>query len=222
MCGRYTVTKAQEVLGMFFGAEFSERHVPIYNASPGQRLPVILDRDARQIRPALWGITPSWPGRRSRLLINARSEGIERSRTFREAFRGRRCLVVADGFYEWRSTGDGKQPYRIVARDGRPFAFAGLWEEIQGQPAYVVLTTSANAVMRPIHGRMPVILAPGQWEAWLDKNLGTSGLAPPTDAASEAGLSVYRVSVAVNSPRNQGPELILPADDPTEPTLFPT
>ena len=162
MCGRYTATAAQEVIEDYFGAEFSETHIPVFNASPGQHLPVVLNIAPSKIQRALWGIKPEWKDRPSRLLINARAETVNQRPTFRESFRQRRCLVIADGFYEWKATKEGKQPYRIMLKTGEPFAFAGIWQEGAGEPAYVILTTEANKVTQPIHDRMPVILERGE------------------------------------------------------------
>ena len=107
MCGRYTATAAQEVIEDYFGAEFSETHLPVFNASPGQHLLVVLNIAPGKIQRALWGIKHEWKDRPSRLLINARAETVNQRPTFRESFRQRRCLVIADGFYEWKATKEG-------------------------------------------------------------------------------------------------------------------
>jgi putative SOS response-associated peptidase YedK len=212
MCGRYTASAAQAVIEDYFGAEFSENHIPAYNASPGQHLPAIRDLDVRKIVPMLWGIKPSWGKQPPRLLINARSETVNQRPTFRQSFRERRCLIVADGFYEWQATQQGKQPFRIMLATGEPFAFAGIWQEIAGELAYVILTTEANRVMRPIHERMPVILERKLLLSWLDPDLpereALEFLGPcPADA-----ITVYPVSRAVNSSKNQSPDLIEPLE----------
>ena len=121
MCGRYTATAAQEVIEDYFEAEFSETHIPVFNASPGQHLPVVLNITPGKIHRALWGIKAEWKDRPSRLLINASAETVHQRPTFRESFRQRRCLVIADGFYEWKATKEGKQPYRIVLKTGEPW-----------------------------------------------------------------------------------------------------
>ena len=108
MCGRYTVAKDQETLSLYFGAEFSKTHRPIFNASPGQHLPVILDVEPQKIQPVSWGITVDLRDQHRHMLINARSETVDQRPTFRDAFRQRRCLVVADGFYEWQAIALGK------------------------------------------------------------------------------------------------------------------
>ena len=210
MCGRYTIAKDQEALSGYFGAEFSETHRPIYNASPGQGLPVILDVEPNKIQSAFWGITTDLQGRPRRMLINARSETVDRMPTFRDAFRQRRCLVIADGFYEWQATGLGKQPYRIVLNANEPFAFAGIWQECQGKPAYVILTTEANTVTRPIHDRMPVILERDKRVPWLDRDRPISDALKLLAPHSECAMRAYPVSTAVNNSSNQGQELIDP------------
>ena len=210
MCGRYTVTEEQEVLSLHFGAQFSEAHLPIYNASPGRRLPIILGAEPRKIRNALWGIRSRSPGPQRRVLINARAETASRSPTFRHALRHRRCLVIADGFYEWQATESGKQPYRITLETGEPFAFAGVWRECGGEPAYVILTTAANALIRPIHDRMPVIVRRHQIGLWLDPERAGHDLTRVFRPYPERGMRAYLVSAAVNNSKNEGRELIHP------------
>ena len=209
MCGRYTATAAQAAIEDYFGAEFSETHIPLYNASPGQYLPVILDIEAGNIAPVLWGIKPSWGKQPSRLLINARSETVNQRPTFRESFQKRRCLIISDGFYEWQATREGKQPFRIVLKTGEPFAFAGIWQEVDGRPAYVILTTEANGVMRPIHERMPVILRRPQLASWIDSGLPERAALKLLGPCPDEVLTAYPVSQAVNSSRNQSPDLIV-------------
>ena len=222
MCGRYTVSKGQEVLGEFFGAEFSETHLPIYNASPGQRLPVILDAEPGKIRSVLWGIKAQWEGRSARMLINARAETVNRLPRFRDCFRQRRCLVFADGFYEWKATREGRQPYRIALKTEEPFALAGIWQETGGEPAYVILTTDSNAVTRPIHDRMPVILERREHGPWLDRDLPVPDVLNLLDPYPEGAMRAYEVSRAVNSSKKDDPDLIEPVSSSTtrSPLLF--
>ena len=210
MCGRYTVAKDQTTLSLYFGAEFSKTHRPIFNASPGQHLPVILDVEPHNIQPAFWGIITDFQDRPRRLLINARSETVDQRPTFRDAVQQRRCLVVADGFYEWQATALGKQPYRMVLNANEPFAFAGIWQKYQGKPAYVILTTEANTVTRPIHDRMPVILERDKLVPWLDRDRPVSDVLTLLAPHSECAMRAYPVSTAVNNSSNQGQELIDP------------
>ena len=177
-----------------FGAEFSETHIPIFNASPGQHLPVVLNIAPGKIQRAFWGIRPEWKDRPSRLLINARAETANQRLTFRESFRQRRCLVIADGFYEWKAAKEGKQPYRIVLKTGETFAFAGIWQEVAGEPTYVILTTDANKVTRPIHDRMPVILERDEKELWLDQELPAEDVLKLLSPYPDDAMTAYRVS----------------------------
>ena len=149
-------------------------------------------------------------------LINARGEGIAASRMFGEAFRKRRCLVPADGFYEWRQGEGGKQPFYFRMKDGRLFAFAGLWEQWQKAPGQVVescaiLTTEANELARPIHDRMPVIIAPSDFERWLDPRVRNVELIQPLLRPYPPDeMTAYPVSTWVNDPRHQGPSCAAP------------
>ena len=210
MCGRYTITMDPDLMGRYYGAGFLETPRPVFNASPGQSLPVILDAEPGTIRPAYWGFFVEFPGRSRRMLINARAETAHRHPTFRDTFRRRRCLVVADGFYEWKATAKGKQPYRVVPEREGPCTFAGLWQEAEDGPAYVILTTAASPGLSAIHDRMPVMLARDQLARWLDPGCGTDELRGLARPSTGGAIRFYPVSKAVNSSRNQGPELIVP------------
>ncbi|MCH7795368.1 MAG: SOS response-associated peptidase, partial [Proteobacteria bacterium] len=171
-----------------------------------------------------WGLIPAWAkdpaiGNRT---INARAETVAEKPAFRAAFRERRCLIVADGFYEWKTEAGGKQPYRITLVDGGPFALAGLWERWAGPhggeaiESCTIVTTEANARLRAIHPRMPVILAPDAFDPWLDPETpGAEAEALLVPYPSEA-LTHYRVSPRLNSPANDDPALIEPLDAPAE------
>ena len=163
-----------------------------------------------------WGLIPFWAKDRSigSRMINARAETVVDKPSFRDAFRRRRCLVLADGFYEWRRTGSGKRPMRVALRSREPFAFAGIWsmwKDTEGNPipTCAIITTSANELLSPIHHRMPVILPREMEGLWLDRSIQDPGalrgvLTPYPDDAMEA----YEVSTLVNSVANDGPELI--------------
>lgn len=210
MCGRYTITMDPDLMGRYYGAGFLEAPRPVFNASPGQRLPVILDAEPGTIRLAYWGFFVEFPGRSRRMLINARAETVHRHPTFRDSFRCRRCLVVADGFYEWKATATGKQPYRVVPEREGPCTFAGLWKEVEDGPAYVILTAAASPGLRAIHDRMPVMLARDQLAQWLDPGCGTDELRRLARPSTGGAIRFYQVSKRVNSSRNQGPELVVP------------
>jgi putative SOS response-associated peptidase YedK len=166
-----------------------------------------------------WGLVPPWAedqkiGNR---LINARAETAAGKPSFRAAFKRRRCLVPADGFYEWQKVGRAKQPYYIRLKDGAPFAFAGLWEHWQGADGEIIesctlLTTEANDLMRPIHERMPVMLKPEDFGRWLDRDAPAGkALAALLCPYPAEAMTAYPVSAHVNNPRNDGPACVAPA-----------
>ncbi len=219
MCGRYTLATPVEALAEEFGVAGPLPEIPpSYNLAPTQEVAVVLVDGERRLEMLRWGLIPSWaddPQIGSRM-INARSETVSEKPSFRGAFRKRRCLIPADGFYEWQRTGNGKQPYHIHAKDGSPLAFAGLWENWSGDGEEIrsctILTTEANKVVGEIHHRMPVILAPENYEMWLDPDLHDADrLTPlPTPYPSEA-LEAYPVSRFVNNPSNDDERCVEPA-----------
>jgi putative SOS response-associated peptidase YedK len=169
--------------------------------------------EGRELAYLRWGLIPAWaddPSSGDRL-ANARSETAATKPSFRRAFRPRRCLAVADGFYEWRRTDGRKQPYFVGLRGDRPFGLAGLWErwEKGGEPVEpcTILTTEANELMRPIHGRMPVIVPPDQYGLWLDPRCqDAEKLAMLLRPYPSKDMVAYRVSTAVNNPKNDAPQ----------------
>ena len=195
MCGRYSITTDPDALRLIFGVRVVQNLIPRWNVAPTQEVPVVReDRGgARELTIMRWGLVPSWSkdiGIGAKL-INARAETVAEKPTFRAAFRHRRCLVPADGFYEWQAIGGRKQPWRVVRHDRAPFAFAGLWELWEGTgegsalETFSIVTTEANATLRNIHSRMPVMLfEEAQFKTWL---AGTppeaSALTAPCDPA---------------------------------------
>lgn len=176
MCGRFTLFADPDRLAERFEASLPEAGLqPRYNAAPTQHLPVILNEDPSAIQLLQWGLIPFWakdPAIGSRM-INARAETLAEKPSFRTAFKKRRCLVLADGFYEWMKTPDGKQPMRITLASGEPFAMAGLWESWDapdGSPlrTFTIVTGQPNTLVAPIHDRMPAILLPEHEAIWLD------------------------------------------------------
>ncbi len=182
MCGRYTQLRPwAELVRLYRLADgaIALNLGPRYNIAPSENVPIVrlrADGGGAQLVEARWGLVAPWAkdtGSRARA-INARAETVERLPSFRAAFSRRRCLVVADGFYEWRKRVDGsKQPYYLTLPDDRPFAFAGLWEAWRSPDgerleSFTIIVTLANAFLRPIHERMPVILEPEHFDAWLD------------------------------------------------------
>ena len=220
MCGRYTMSIPAETLARHFGLDAVPDVAPRFNIAPTQAAAVVRLSTAREV-PVLdflrWGLVPAWAKDASGAgrLINARAETAADKPSFRSAFRHRRCLVPADGFYEWRTEGGAKQPYRITRPDGAPIAFAGLWERWgkgdEPLETFTILTTAANAVLQPLHDRMPVIVDPIDFALWLDPTATDPALverllvAPPDDA-----LTYYPVGRAVNSVGNDDPSLVAP------------
>jgi putative SOS response-associated peptidase YedK len=217
MCGRYTVSADPEQLAERFSAVLPPGLLqPRYNAAPTQQLPVLLNEDERQIQLLRWGLVPHWAKTPSTdySMINARAETVEQKPTFREALHKRRCLVLADSFYEWQKTATGKIPMRIMLKSGEPFAFAGLWEAWQDRAtgevlrSFTIITTNANELISPIHNRMPVIFLPKDENAWLDNQAAPDawlGLLHPYAADL---MKTYPVSARVNSPANDDPSLV--------------
>jgi putative SOS response-associated peptidase YedK len=214
MCGRYTLMKLADLLKLIpwlqVPAEILERQSR-YNVAPSQVMPIIVSADDRaQLHTAKWGFVPSWTKGKPKLQpINAKSETVATSGMFRRAFQQRRCLVPADGFYEWQGVKPPKQPYFIRMRDASPFAFAGLWERShpEGPEAletFTILTTTPNELLKPIHNRMPVIIPLDRYRQWLGGEQPQE-LLKPYDADA---METFPISTRVNNVRNEGPELI--------------
>lgn len=226
MCGRFTLTIEQEALSAAYGVErLLLDHQPRYNIAPTQDVAVLLGGDAgRRIEAFRWGLVPSWakdPGIGNRM-INARSETVSQRPSFRTAWKHRRrCLILADGFFEWKNPRKGKgakEPYWIHLEDRRPFGFAGLWEIWKGEGKEVqsctILTGPPNELVKPIHDRMPVILGdPEEWEAWVDPEVPPEEVEELFRPYPEDQMAAHQVSTYVNSPRNQGPECVELMDD---------
>lgn len=220
MCGRFTLQISPEHLAEIFGLIVIPAFPPRYNIAPSQQIVVIRQNGDRQNRLDLmrWGLIPPWADDMSigSKMINARSETVHETHSFRHAIRHRRCLIPASGFYEWVAEGKTKKPLYIHMRDGSPMVFAGLWErwkspEKQVVESCTILTTSSNSLVAPLHERMPVILHPQEYNRWLDREITDPAklqtLYQPYPADM---LNVYEVSTAVNSPRIDLPDLILP------------
>lgn len=222
MCGRYLVENFEEISETLKDLSFLQTFnvEPNWNAAPSQQLPVIILVDGTlEMRLMHWGLIPSWtkPGEKPKVTpINARSETIAEKPMFRNLVKHRRCIVPANGFYEWKRTGGPKQPYLIHMRDEPIMLMAGLWDERRqddGEPqgSYTILTGSANDAMAQIHDRMPVILHPDDAGDWMDPDIEELGpLEHMLQPIPDDELEMYPVSTAVNSVRNNGPELIEP------------
>jgi putative SOS response-associated peptidase YedK len=220
MCGRYAFFSPHEaVIGYFGLADAGPEFGPRYNIAPTQEVAAVrADPAGRTLAMLHWGLIPFWAKDRAiaSRMINARAETLAEKPAYRAAFKKRRCVLPADGYYEWQSAAGGKQPYYVEAASGEPLALAGLWERWQDPSGETVesctiITTEANAAMRHIHVRMPAILKRESLAGWLDP--GADALALAQLFLPEAGpaLRAHPVSRAVNSPAHQGPELIAAA-----------
>ena len=228
MCGRFVLTATPEELEALYGYLDGADFPPRYNIAPTQPIAVVrMMGGARRFALVRWGLVPSWvkDPKSFTLLINARAEGILDKPSFRAAMRHRRCLVPASGFYEWRrmpgsNSGKTREPFWLRPRDGKPIAFAGLWETWADRTtggeidSGAIVTTSANAVLSPIHDRMPVIVAPEDFEQWLtgDPAEASALLRPAPDDLLEA----VPISNRVNRVANDDPGLL----EPVEPKLL--
>ncbi len=219
MCGRFTLTRDVASLEARFSCDTSAlAYTPSYNIAPGQEVLAIINTEANHAGYLRWGLVPAWakdPSMGNRM-INARAETVAEKPSFRRALRQRRCLILADGFYEWRRTGKNKVPMYIRLRHQEPFAFAGLWEvwrDASGAPlsTCTILTTAANTLMQPIHQRMPVILDPPAEAVWLDRSVAEPDrLLPLLTSCESALMEAYAVASVVNSARNNSPACIAP------------
>jgi putative SOS response-associated peptidase YedK len=222
VCGRFAFYSPAEAVSRLFAVDTTEDLAPRYNIAPTQPVPVVrLDRDAvRRFCLLRWGLIPFWakdPAIGNRM-INARSETAASKPAFRQACRKRRCLILADGFYEWQKAGSGKIPWYISARSGEPFAMAGLWESWQTDEdrpleTCTILTTAAGSSLDRIHHRMPVVLGGEGSRQWLDPEADPGQLERLAEEARRAPLTAVRVSRQVNNPANEGPDLVQPVED---------
>ena len=219
MCGRYTLTSAPEAIRALFRYTEQPNFPPRYNVAPTQPIAIVRLVDGkRHFALVRWGLLPSWvkDPKTFSLLINARGESAAEKPAFRAAMKRRRCLIPADGFYEWQKAGERKRPFFVRAKDDAPLAFAGLWESWQGpngeeMETAAIVTTQANKTLAPIHERMPVIVPPEAFDLWLDTaNVDTKTAAVLISPARDNLLEAYEISTAVNRVANDNPKLIEP------------
>jgi putative SOS response-associated peptidase YedK len=219
MCGRYTLKTTPEVVADQFQFEELQELQPRYNIAPSQLVACVKRSEGSSRREGVmlrWGLIPSWAKDPAigMKLINARAETVAEKPSFRKAFRQRRCLVLADGFYEWQKQERAKQPYYIRMKDERPFAFAGLWEhwtnpEGQTLETCALLTTEPNELMAPIHHRMPVILNPDSYDQWLDPDQqNVVQVQPLLQSYPADAMLASPVSRLVNNARFDDPQCI--------------
>jgi putative SOS response-associated peptidase YedK len=219
MCGRFVITSAPEALRQLFGYAEQPNFPPRFNIAPTQPIPVvIIENGIRHFRLMRWGLLPAWvkDPRSFTLLINARSETVQEKPAFKNAIKRRRCLIPADGYYEWHVSEDRKRPYFIHRRDGQPFGFAGLaetWVGPNGEEldTVAIITAPASADLAELHHRMPVAIAPEDFERWLDCRAdGVEAAMLLLTAPQEGGFAWHEVSLRVNRVANDDAQLLLP------------
>lgn len=233
MCGRYSLTRREEEVMERFGIEQllveNEALRPRYNIAPTQMVPVILDQDGQRVLAEMkWGLVPFWSKdpKKTKPIINARSESIAEKPFFKQAASKRRCLIPADGFYEWKKVNKEKLPLFIHLNDKQLFGFAGLWDQWKGPDGEVVrsctiITTEANDTMSPVHDRMPVIVRPEHEKLWLDPEIkDIEKLRVVLEQLPNEAIDMYRVSTQVNSPAKDEPALIEPVSEAAQKSLF--
>ena len=216
MCGRFSISTPTEILRVRFNVPRAEDLKPNYNAAPTQNLPVILNSEPTTINLCRWGLIPFW-AKEERIgngMINARAETLLQKPSFRTPFKKQRCLVLADGFYEWKRTSDRKIPHRISMRDHEPFAFAGIWEvwktpDGEDVKTFSIITTEPNELMKPLHHRMPVIMKQENEEKWLQE-IDISEAQKMLEPYPFEDLEAYPISTLVNNPRNNSEDIIKP------------
>jgi putative SOS response-associated peptidase YedK len=224
MCGRFTLrTPARDLAEIFRLADIPDLR-PRYNIAPTQSVAAVRSspKDGhRELVQLHWGLIPFWADdpKVGYSTINARAETVATKPTFRQAFAKRRCLIVADGFYEWQKTDGRKQPFYIHMQDDRPFAFAGLWERWKREDKEIescsIIVTEANDVLKPIHDRMPVILPPEDYDRWLDPKVeDKKKLQAMLRPFSASRMEAYPVSTVVNNPRNDVEECVERLEQP--------
>ncbi len=224
MCGRFAFYSPAEAITRLFGVQGAAAVEPRWNIAPTTFVPVVRldDAGARRLSMLYWGLVPHWAKEKSigARMINARAETLAEKPSFRTAYRRRRCLVLAEGWYEWKPEGGAKQPYFIHAANGEPFAMAGLWEswvETAGEPpleSCAIVTTEAVGTLAEIHHRTPVVLEPQSFDTWLDCSAPAASVANAAAvtsllvAAPEGRMRVRQVSKKVNNARNEGQDLL--------------
>jgi putative SOS response-associated peptidase YedK len=213
MCGRYATTRAATDLSQIFAAEdeTAESLAPDYNLAPTDPAPIVrvATSGGRVLSVARWGLIPPWADdpRTGLKMINARAETLATSRVFGPSFQGKRCIVPADGWYEWLRTEAGRQAYYMTdPHEGAGLAFAGLWTASKFGLSCTIVTTAALGELARVHDRMPLLLEPGQWQDWLHAPADPALLAPPAQAYLSS-LEIRPVGAAVGNVRNDGPEL---------------
>lgn len=230
MCGRFTLTADAQIIQQSFDLDsVPDMMVPRFNIAPTQPVAVITNEDPKALTFHRWGLIPSWSKdmKIGNSLINARSETVDEKPAFRSAFKRRRCLIPANGFYEWQKRSEkNKVPMYVHLNNHELFAFAGLWEiwhSAEGDEirTCTILTTEPNALIKPLHNRMAVILDRADYAMWLSSDeLAPGELKSALRQYDANKMAVYEVSKLVNSPSNDSPDLIEPVEHPEQPSMF--
>ena len=226
MCGRFRLTRKDQEIREYFDVPDDFEWKPRYNIAPTENVAVVRqrrDHPSRTLSGMRWGLIPYWSkdAKGAARMINARSEEITEKPAYREAFQQRRCLVPADGFYEWKREGKSKQPFHLGMTDDSLFAFAGIWERWKNPAGEIIkscaiLTTTPNNLLSGIHDRMPVILSPDDYEEWLNPAADIEVLKPMLKPYSSRTMRMYSVSTAVNRAGYDAPDCIAPVREPQQ------
>ena len=227
MCGRYSFAQlSSEVEKRFKIHVDGNTYVARYNNAPGQKLGVITNQSPNKLSLHHWGLLPSWAKdpRMAFKMINARGETLQEKPAFKEAFSSKRCLVPADGFYEWKKHGKQNIPHYVCLKSKEMFAFAGLWEEWKDaegkiKNTFTIVTITSNKLMKPLHPRMPVILTPHLEKEWLE-NSNIADLQKIIQPYDTLKMEVFEVSTQINKVENNDPSLILPFQNDKQISLF--
>jgi putative SOS response-associated peptidase YedK len=218
MCGRFSLATDQSILQEQFNLIFNEEIKYRYNIAPSQNIFVVGSNGRDRVGTSMrWGLVPPW-SKDTKIgykMINARAETLDEKVSFKQPFLQKRCIILCDGFYEWKKQGKEKQPFRFIMKDRRPFAFAGLWERWDKgeKPLYTctIITTTPNELTKDVHDRMPVILPPETYNQWLDREFNDTEVLKSLLIPYKADLmDVYPVSDIVNSPKNESEQCLNP------------
>jgi putative SOS response-associated peptidase YedK len=217
LCGRYTLSTSGEDLAAQFEVSELAHWSPRFNIAPSQSVPILIRSGAEtQVKLMHWGLVPGWAKDKklSSRMINARAETVSEKPAFRAAYRKRRCLVLADGYYEWVKQDGGKRPYYMRLESGHAFAFAGLWETWESDDdsaylSYSIITCASNQQLAPLHHRMPVIVEASEYDNWLDDKASSGAIAELLKPSANGILATIPVSTFVNSPAHEGPDCVI-------------
>ena len=223
MCGRFTLRSIDRIR-LALGDRINLEYVPPrYNIAPTQ--PVITVVSPEEAQEMIWGLIPSW-SKEPKPIINARAETLDDKASFSDSFQRRRCLILADGFYEWRRAGKARQAFYFQMKDGRAFAFAGIWDRWRSNDKTIktcaIITTEANGLLEPVHNRMPVILPEDKYQLWLNEEVSPTELKKVLEPYSSEEMQSYPVSSKVNYADADGEDLVerVDAEVGTTPSLF--